>query len=222
VSDAPVDNVTLSPNGKLSAVETPQATVVTETATGKVLARFRDTHQPLLFSPDSTLLASRSSRNSVNIWSISHKQHLLTLPRMDNSWSQFLQMAFSPDGKLFVTTESHDHGMTLWDVATGKRLAVLKGHKEGIDSVAFTPDGKTIATGGNDRTVRLWNVATRRETLTLTDYSENFPKVIFSPDGNTLAVGSGNANVRRQTVLFWRVPTLREVDMAEEERTRAP
>ena len=213
VSDAPVDNVTLSPDGKLAAVEIPQATVVvTETHTGKVLARFRDAHQPLVFSPDSTLLASRSSRNSVNIWRISKRQHLLTLPRLDNSWSQYLQMAFSPDGKLFVTTESHDHGMTLWNVASGRRLATLKGHKEGIDSVAFTPDGKTIATGGNDRTVRLWNIATRRETLTLTEYGENFPQVKFSPDGNTLAVGSGNQNVKQPSVLLWRAPSLKEID----------
>jgi len=222
VSDGPVDNVTLSPNAKLAALERPQGTVVvTETATGKEVARFHDAHGPLAFSPDSSLLASRSSRNSVKLWRIADGQHLLTLPRKDNSWSHFFQIAYSPDGKLFVTTESHDHAMTLWEVATGKKLAVLKGHKEGLNSVAFSPDGKTIATGGNDRAVRLWNVATRRETLTLTEYAENYPQVMFSLDGNALAVGSGNRNAKQQSVLLWRAPSLREIDAVEKVRRQA-
>jgi hypothetical protein len=53
----------------------------------------------------------------------------------------------------------------LWDVASGQERATLKGHAAGVSSVAFSPDGKTLATGSADNTVRLWRAATEREVL---------------------------------------------------------
>jgi WD40 repeat protein len=69
-------------------------------------------------------------------------------------------LAFSPDGKLLASGSS-DRTIKLWDVATGKERATLRGHAGEVSSVCFSPDGKVLASGGDDRTIKLWDVATR-------------------------------------------------------------
>jgi WD40 repeat protein len=51
----------------------------------------------------------------------------------------------------------------VWDVATGEEKAKLEGHSDGVLSVAFSPDGKTVVSGSEDKTIRVWNVATGEE-----------------------------------------------------------
>jgi WD40 repeat protein len=75
-------------------------------------------------------------------------------------------------------------------------IAILTGHTGAVCSVAFSPDGKILATGNSDGTVRLWNMATHRQITTLTGHAGEVLSVAFSPDGKTLATGNSDGTVR--------------------------
>ena len=91
--------------------------------------------------------------------------------------------------------------MRLWDIGTGSLRNTLTGHTGDVRSVAYSPDGSTLATGSVDSTVRLWEVATSTLRNTL-QHTSDVTSVAFSPDGNTLATGSGDGTVR-----LWEVAT---------------
>ncbi len=69
-------------------------------------------------------------------------------------------------------------------------LGTLNGHTDPVYAVAWSPDGKTIATAGFDNTVRLWEAATRKEIKSLEGHSKLVLAVAFSPDGRQLASAS--------------------------------
>jgi len=74
--------------------------------------------------------------------------------------------------------------------------ATLAGHSDSVNSVAFSPDGATVASGSGDTTVRLWDGASFALTATLEGHWEGVSSVAFSPDGTTVASGSYDTTVR--------------------------
>ena len=72
----------------------------------------------------------------------------------------------------------------------------MTGHERGVKSVAFSPDGQTLASGSGDSTVRLWDVAAGTLRHTLENPGAGLYSVTFSPDGQTLATGGGDSTVR--------------------------
>ncbi len=84
----------------------------------------------------------------------------------------------------------------LWEVIYNIRESNrFEGHRNGILSIAFSPDGKTIASSSDDNTIKLWDLD-GQELLTLTGHSKRVWSVIFSPDGKTIASGSDDSYIK--------------------------
>ena len=98
---------------------------------------------------------------------------------------------------------SRDETIRLWDVNTDENFKTIFKHwGSAIRSVAFSPDGQTLASRISDGTIRLWDVNTGEQTQILLGHEYNVNSVAFSPDGQILASGSDDATIR-----FWDVNT---------------
>jgi Tol biopolymer transport system component len=209
---------------------TPGVVLLWDVSTRKLRAKLEGHSGSVLalaFSPDGKTLAAASGR-----WDRTEEQYMngevkLWNPetgKLKDTWkghtSEITALAFSPDAQTLVTGstfwtepgwETRRGEMKCWATATGKVLSTVEVHHNSVQTLAFHPSGKLLASGSaffpkekasNGKAVRgevvLLDTVKLKVLRTLTDYSNSVESVQFSPDGKTLATTDGD-----KKVLLW-------------------
>jgi WD40 repeat protein len=191
-------SVAISTDGKKLAVGESEQALIYDLATGKSTFRMRSPNMrvhSVTFSPDGSWLIFGGQEGVVRIVDeVSGRE----LRRTNGDQGHINRLACSPDGRIVATAS---RTISLWDALNGRRMMTLdKPQSENGEnySVAFSRDGRLLATGDNNGTVRLWEVLTGRELAKWKGHSGTIYMTAFSPDGRILATTSNDT-----TALLW-------------------
>jgi WD40 repeat protein/transcriptional regulator with XRE-family HTH domain len=203
-----VGGLAFSPDRRLLLSSSEDAMlIIWDVETGELLRELPDfTVFKVSFSPDGKRVAA-ATFNGLQVWlytpgeplTLENSQAILTIP--DGGAA-----VFSPDGKwlaaLSLSTAS-GNAVKLWDANTGQELLTMAGHTDWLAGLAFSPDGKRLASTSLDGTVRVWSLEPGREMVTVLSPSAGYGnRVVYSPDGEELATNGGDG-----TATIWNAKT---------------
>ncbi len=199
---SPTDWLTFTPDGKqVAATLMGSATRLLDVETGEVTRTF-ETAAPAAgcaFSLDRRLMATAGYEGGdkvhfAQLWEVATGKELRRLAISHDIHQGISALAFSPDGTVLASASRGDARLHLWETATGKELKAFPKVREDIVSVAFAPDGKTVAVAG-DR-LYLYDPLTGKERLRI---ERRARRLAFSRDSSVLVGAVGGAIYRWDT-----------------------
>jgi WD40 repeat protein/predicted Ser/Thr protein kinase len=92
----------------------------------------------------------------------------------------------NPSREQLATVDRDGRAIQLWDLSAGKATTVLRGHEGPVSALAFSPDGKRLASGSGDNTIRLWDTPAGNEVVVLRGHETTVEWLSYSPDGRRI------------------------------------
>jgi WD40 repeat protein len=180
-------SLAFSPDSKVLAVRGDDSPWLVDLVTGKTLRR--PVGPRVVHPADDTRLPA--------------SPFTLGVPEMLATWNEVLsypswRMAFLPGGRTLVDWDCG--ALRFWDARTGVEQRLLPAHTAGVDHLAFSADGKSVATAAGDGTIRVWATATGTPLRTLQGRPGRFGDLALSADGRMVAAAGGG---RDRTVRLW-------------------
>lgn len=173
----------------------------------------------VMFTPDGKALVSVSQDKTICLWDVERGDLVKTIRGQIGKGPEGMLFAgaLSPDGKILAVGGNLSYGgdsgygrIRLYDLATGQHIGLLTGHEDTVESLAFSPDGKWLASGSYDTTIKMWDVAaalhvsgppTNPFAATLNGHTGSVSGVAFAPDGTKLVSASADGTLR-----LWNLP----------------
>ena len=192
-----VQSVVASPDGRRllsgSNASEDRTLILWDRDTGRLLRRFRQQGGPVLsvaISPDGRRALSGGLDTVVRLWDTESGDVVREI-RGHTEW--VFSVAFSPDGRLAYSTsggrfvggwqDGTDSAIRVWDVASGRQVRRLDGHRGIVWSVVVSPDGRRVLSGGQDRTSVVWDAETGAEIRRFRGHTDHVTCAAFLPDG---------------------------------------
>jgi WD40 repeat protein len=220
-----VKRVAFSPDGKrLLTCNDDRSVTVCHVAAGRVTHTFRGHAAAvgcLAVSPDGRHVASGSFDKTLRMWDLEGGQEVTALsePELSEAVAQnrtlppITQAVFSPDDKWLVTAcklaGPGAGNLQVWDAAANRLVRSLQAHQGRVADVAFSPDGKRLASAGTDRTVKVWDAATWTLALTVTGHRHPPLRVAFGPGGLVASLSTDDSQALELKI--WEADSGREI-----------
>jgi WD40 repeat protein len=131
-------------------------------------------------------LATSGSDGAVAVWDVVERCEVALFGSGASS------LSFDPAGRR-IAVASLARSLCIYDLETKEFVVELTGHDDAVNAVAYSPDGKLLASGSDDHTLRLWSVA-KGDCLASAELDTQIKSIVFSADGKYLFTGNGNTS----------------------------
>lgn len=187
--DKPVNTLTFSPDGLSLLTGSDDKTIKIlniPTNTLKTLSDAQAEILSLVYATDGSVFAAQCADKTIIIWDAAKGT---VLRKIQGGYGR--QIAISPNGRFLASigeaNEDDPTTIVLWNVLNGKKIRTFPGNAPRTLSLAFSPDGNKLLSGGGDRLIRIWDVSSGRETKSLSGYTKVIKSLAFNKQGTILA-----------------------------------